>query len=145
MLYVILLPLAAVALLCAPFLMSAKRVKQGKSAKPAFIGNLCTFGGVMLTGIIVPFGKMIAYAADEGAAKAVVTTGTGLAYIGAALAVGLACVGAGIAVGAGAPAAIGATSEAPKNFVKSLISVALGEGIAIYGLLISILIVNNLG
>ena len=57
---------------------------------------------------------------------------------------GLACIGAGIAVAAGAPAAIGAVSEDPKVFAKALIFVVLGEGIAIYGLLISILILNSL-
>ncbi len=145
MLVLFLLPLAAVALLCAPFLMAAKRVKAGKSAKPAFIGNLSIFGGTMLTGLILSVGRVVAFAADEGSAKAAVSTGTGLGYIAAALAVGLSCVGSGIAVAAGAPAAIGATSEDPKNFVKALIFVVLGEGIALYGLLISILIVNNLG
>ena len=47
------------------------------------------------------------------------------------------------AVAAAAPAAIGATSEDPKVFGKALIFVALGEGIALYGLLISILILNK--
>ena len=45
---------------------------------------------------------------------------------------------------AAAPAAIGAFSENAENFGKSLIFVALGEGVAIYGLLISILIINTL-
>ncbi|SDB30587.1 V/A-type H+-transporting ATPase subunit K [Ruminococcaceae bacterium FB2012] len=139
------LPLVAVALLCAPFIMCAKRVKAGKSAKPAFIGNLSIFGGTMLTGLILSIGKVVAFAAEEGSAKAAVTTGAGLGYLAAALSVGLSCIGSGIAVAAGAPAAIGATSEDPKNFVKALIFVVLGEGIALYGLLISILIVNNLG
>ncbi len=58
----------------------------------------------------------------------------------------MSALGAGIAVAAAAPAAIGAFSENEKNFGKSLIFVALGEGgVAIYGLLISILIINNLG
>ena len=52
----------------------------------------------------------------------------------------MATIGTGIAVGNAATAAIGATSEDEKNFTKSLIFVALGEGVAIYGLLISILI-----
>ena len=39
---------------------------------------------------------------------------------------------------------LGAFSENEKNFGKSLIFVALGEGVAIYGLLIAILIINNL-
>ena len=43
-----------------------------------------------------------------------------------------------------APAAIGAVSENDKTFGKSLIFVAMGEGVAIYGLLISILIINKL-
>ena len=134
--------------MCVPFMIMAKKIKQGKSPKPAFIGNLCTFAGTMLAGIIVPFGKFVAFAAEEGSAKGAITTGTGLGYIAAGLAVGLSCVGAGIAVGvtgADVSAAIGATSEDPKNFVKALIFVVLGEGVALYGLLISILIVNNLG
>ena len=53
-------------------------------------------------------------------------------------------VGAGIAVAAAAPAAIGAFSENDKNFGKAMIFVALGEGVAIYGVLISILIINKL-
>ena len=61
-------------------------------------------------------------------------------YLAAALAVGLACIGGGIAVASASPAAIGATSENPKAFSKSLIFVALGESIALYGLVISILI-----
>jgi len=68
----------------------------------------------------------------------------GLGFLGAALATGLSSLGAGIAVAAAAPAAIGAFSENEKNFGKSLIFVALGEGVAIYGLLISILIINAL-
>ena len=140
------LPLIAVALLCVPFIMAAKRIKAGKSAKPAFIGNLCTFAGVMLMGFIVPIGKFVVFAADEGkTAAAAVSTGAGLGYLAAALSVGLSCIGSGIAVAAGAPAAIGATSEDPKNFVKALIFVVLGEGIALYGLLISILIISNIG
>ena len=52
-------------------------------------------------------------------------------------------MGAGIAVAAAAPAAIGAVSEDPKSFGKSMIFVVLGEGVALYGLLISILIINK--
>lgn len=68
---------------------------------------------------------------------------TGLGLIAAALVTGLAGVGGGIAVAAGAPAAIAATSEDPKSFGKSLIFVALGESIALYGVVISILILNK--
>ena len=138
------LPLIALALLLVPFIFMAKKIKNGKSPKCAFIGNLCTFAGIMLTAIIVPVGGFVSAATEEGV-KAQLSTGTGLGYLAAALAVGLSCVGAGIAVGSGTPAAIGATSEDPKNFVKALIFVVLGEGIALYGLLISILIISNIG
>ena len=135
MLIYFLLPLIAVALLCVPFIFTAKKIKNGKSPKGAFIGNLCTF---------VPVGNFVSAASEEGV-KAALSTGAGLGYLAAALAVGLSCVGSGIAVAAGAPAAIGATSEDPKNFVKALIFVVLGEGIALYGLLIAILIISNVG
>lgn len=66
------------------------------------------------------------------------TTGSGVGMLGAALATGLSCIGAGIAVSASASAAIGAISENPKTFGKALIFVALAEGVALYGMLISI-------
>ena len=67
----------------------------------------------------------------------------GLGLLAAGLVTGLAGIGGGIAVAAGAPAAIAATSEDPKAFGKSLIFVALGESIALYGVVISILILNK--
>ena len=142
MLIYFLLPLIAVALLCVPFIFTAKKIKNGRSPKGAFIGNLCTFAGIMLCALIVPVGNFVSAASEEGV-KAALSTGAGLGYLAAALAVGLSCVGSGIAVAA--PAAIGATSEDPKNFVKALIFVVLGEGIALYGLLIAILIISNVG
>jgi V/A-type H+-transporting ATPase subunit K len=52
----------------------------------------------------------------------------------------LACIGAGIAVGGSGAAAVGATAEKPESFGRSLIFVGLSEGIAIYGLIISFLV-----
>ena len=75
-------------------------------------------------------------AADSGNAK-------GLGLLAAALVTAISGIGGGIAVAAGAPAAIAATSEDPKSFGKSLIFVALGESIALYGVVISILILNK--
>lgn len=40
-------------------------------------------------------------------------------------------------------AAIGALTEDPKSFGKALIFVVLGEGIALYGMLIAILIITK--
>ena len=66
-----------------------------------------------------------------------------MGLLAAAIVTSLAGIGGGIAVAAGAPAAIAATSEDPKSFGKSLIFVALGESIALYGVIISILILNK--
>ena len=98
--------------------------------------------------VIIPMGGFVTLAEAPAAAAAAMesgmTIGSGLAYLAAALVTGFSCIGAGIAVAAAAPAAIGAFSEDPKAFGKALIFVALGEGVALYGLLISILIINNL-
>lgn len=65
------------------------------------------------------------------------------ATLAAAVSTGLACVGAGIAVAGSGAAAVGATAEKPESFGRSLIFVGLSEGIAIYGLLISFLVLNR--
>ena len=77
-------------------------------------------------------------------AAPLVSVAQGMGFLAAALVTGLAAIGAGVAVASAAPAAIGAVSEDPKAFGKAIIFVVLGEGIAIYGLLISILIINKL-
>ena len=62
----------------------------------------------------------------------------------AALSTGLAAIGAGIAVAISSSAALGAISEDSSLLGKTLIFVGLSEGIAIYGLIISILILGKL-
>ena len=101
--------------------------------------QMLSFVVVGLGCVAIPF---VASAAGDTATAvdAVASNATGLKYIAAALATGLSGIGGGIAVAAAAPAAIGATSEDPKAFGKALIFVALGEGVALYGLLISILL-----
>ncbi len=65
-------------------------------------------------------------------------------FLAAALATGLSALGAGIAVASVGSAAIGALAEKPELLGRSLIIIGLAEGIAIYGLIISILILNRL-
>jgi V/A-type H+-transporting ATPase subunit K len=67
----------------------------------------------------------------------------GTVAIGAALATGLAAIGAGIAVGIAGSAAIGAITEKPETLGRTLIFVGLAEGVAIYGLIISFLIITR--
>ncbi len=124
-----------------------RSVKRGAKPARAFFRQLASFAIVCLVVFAAP---MIASAAgtDTATTTAAVTAAAsdmtaGLGMIAAALSVGIAGVGGGIAVAAAAPAAIGATSEDPKAFGKAIIFVALGEGIALYGLLISILILQK--
>jgi len=69
----------------------------------------------------------------------------GWGYLGAALAAGLSSLGAGIAVASVGAAAIGALAEKPELLGRLLILVGLAEGIAIYGLIVSVLILDRLG
>ncbi len=136
-----LLPLIAVALIIIPLAMAIRKQKLGIkfNRKKTILLNGGTFIGVMLLMTV-----LMPVMASAESAEAVAASGAGLAeglkYIAASISTGAATIGTGIAVGNAASAAIGATSEDEKNFTKSLIFVALGEGVAIYGLLISILI-----
>jgi len=60
--------------------------------------------------------------------------------IAIAISIGASCLGAGYAVGRVGAAALGAASEKPELITRSLLFVALAEGIAIYGLLIAVLL-----
>ena len=73
------------------------------------------------------------------------STERGWGYIAAALSTGIAALGAGVAVSGVGSAAMGAISERPELLGRSLIFVGLAEGIAIYGLIISIMILGRLG
>ncbi len=66
-------------------------------------------------------------------------------FASAAASAGLAALGAGYAVAQVGTAALGALAEKPELFGRVLVLVGLAEGIAIYGLIVSILILNRLG
>jgi len=65
------------------------------------------------------------------------------AFLAAALATALAALAAGYAVARVGSAAVGALAEKPELFGRVLVLVGLAEGIAIYGLIVSILILNR--
>jgi V/A-type H+/Na+-transporting ATPase subunit K len=66
-------------------------------------------------------------------------------FIAAALATGIGALGAAYAVGHVGAAALGAMGERPEIAGRALIFLGLAEGIAIYGLIISIMILGRLG
>lgn len=84
--------------------------------------------------------------AAEAAAGGTVSEGiVQWAMIGAALSAGLSSLAAGYAVGMVGSAAVGALAEKPELFGRVLVMVGLAEGIAIYGLIVAILILNRAG
>jgi V/A-type H+/Na+-transporting ATPase subunit K len=105
---------------------------------------------VALVGVAAAFALVataLLLAAPASAAVAPVATPAdawSLGLLGAALATGASSLGAGLAVARVGAAAIGALAEKPDLFGRLLILVGLAEGIAIYGLIVSILILNRL-
>ena len=129
--------IASIALPICYYNLGAKNAKRGKRA---LAGNLVSFLAVaVITSVFIFTGRV--YAAET--APVVSEMMTAAAFIGAALATGMCCIGTGIAVGSAATAAIGAISENEKIMGKALIFVAMAEGIAIYGLLISFMILGR--
>lgn len=103
------------------------------------------FGTLILANIIAFSGdSSVALAAGEASGEAS-GLATGMGYLAAALVTGLSCIGGGIAVASAASAALGAISEDQSILGKSLIFVGLAEGVALYGLIISFMILGKLG
>jgi V/A-type H+-transporting ATPase subunit K len=66
-------------------------------------------------------------------------------FVAAAAATGMSSLAAGYAVGMVGSAGMGTLAEKPELLGRVLVLVGLAEGIAIYGLIVSILILNRLG
>ena len=112
--------------------------------KTAIGVNAFFFFGTMLVAIAVMFaGTTTVSAAAEASGPSGIALGLG--YIAAAVVTGLSCIGGGFAVASAASAALGAISEDQSILGKSLIFVGLAEGIALYGLIISFMILGKLG
>jgi len=121
-----------------------RALKQGKNGniKKALVKTLSIFGLVMAGAIISTIygGNVLAETVAVTAANAGMSMGEGFKYLAAALSTGLATIGTGVAVGSVGSAAVGAVSEDSSILGKTLIFVGMAEGIAIYGMIISILI-----
>ncbi len=141
------LPLILIGLISLPLVKVFKGKATKQSAKMRLLTHIGGFFGVLAFVLVLQLvvkPQVFGFETDNDNSSILGTLAQGLGFIAAALSTGLSALGAGIAVAAAAPAAIGSFSEDEKNFGKSMIFVALGEGVAIYGVLISILILNNL-
>lgn len=118
------------------------RQNRKVNLKHAMTTSLSAFSFVLAGAFVFMLMGSPVFAAEAGtaAATAGASLGDGLKYVAAALSTGLATMGTGRAVGAVGSSAIGAVSEDSSILGKTLIFVGMAEGIAIYGMIISILI-----
>lgn len=77
-------------------------------------------------------------------AESSANSSSGMGFLAAALSTGLSAIAAGYAVAVVGSSAIGAISEDPNIVGKTIIFVGLAEGIAIYGLIVSIMILGKI-
>ena len=118
-----------------PFGYFLKGERSKKRYKRALGANVVFYFGAFAIAAIMLFSGDPVYAAETTAAA---SNATGFGYIAAALSTGLSCVGGGIAV------ASAAISEDSSALGKSLIFVGLAEGVCLYGLIISFMILGKL-
>ena len=138
----IVLAAALILSIAVPFGAFAAGEKTRGRYKTALGVNALLFFGTLITASVLMFSGQ-AYAAGE-AAESAVNSAAGMGYIAAALSTGLSGIGGGIAVSAAASSALGAISEDSTIFGKSLIFAGLAEGVCLYGLIISFMILGKL-
>ncbi|MGC8786631.1 MAG: ATP synthase subunit C [Anaerolineae bacterium] len=106
--------------------------------------NLMSFQGVLiLLALGVVFIRLVFPSTTLAAGQEAQVTRDPYASLAAALATGLASIGAAIAVSSTGSAAVATIAEKPETFGRALIFVGLAEGIAIYGLIISFMILTR--
>lgn len=121
-------------------------MKDGARARRWLTGSLATnllvFVGASI-GVLM-LGMHDALAEQVVTQHGEISTGLGLALLGAGLPTGLAAFGAGLAVGPVGAASLAIISEKPEMFGRTLIYLGLAEGIAIYGLVVTILLLGKI-
>jgi len=123
--------------------------KPRRLASPAWLkggvlANLALFGLALAGTMLLGAQEVLANEPAAAAGAAEFSLGKGLALIGIGLPTALAAIGAGIALGPVGAAALAVIAEKPEMFGRTLIYMGLAEGIAIYGLVMSILLLGKL-
>jgi V/A-type H+-transporting ATPase subunit K len=118
------------------------------NAKRRLLSVLVATGVLLFAGsfaLLAMIGTAIAQPEPAVAAAAATVDPEALqwAMLSAALAVAFSSLAAGYAVARVASAGVGAVTEKPELMGRVLVFVGLAEGIAIYGLIIAILILNR--
>ena len=110
--------------------------------KGSLFANMLVFAVALAATLILGVDEALAQAAPGGAKD--ISTGLGLALIGVGIPTAFAAIGAGIALGPVGSSALAVLAEKPEAFGRTLIFMGLAEGIAIYGLVMSILMLGRI-
>jgi V/A-type H+/Na+-transporting ATPase subunit K len=110
--------------------------------KGSLLANVLVFAVALGVTLLLGIDQAMAQAAPAGARD--ISFGLGLALVGVGIPTGLAAVGAGIALGPVGSSALAVLAEKPESFGRTLIFMGLAEGIAIYGLVMSILMLGRI-
>lgn len=120
-----------------------RRARAQRWLKGTLGANLILFvlaqAGLLFLGV-----DQVMAAEPAAAATGEISVGLGLALIGIGIPTALATIGAGIAVGPVGAASLAVIAEKPEVFGRTLIYLGLAEGIAIYGLVVTILMLGRI-
>ncbi|MBK9325019.1 MAG: ATPase [Thiobacillaceae bacterium] len=123
--------------------MKPRRLPSPNWLKGGVLANVLLFGVAMAATLLMGVQEVMAAEPIAGAVMEI-SMGKGLALIGIGLPTALAAIGAGIALGPVGSAALAVIAEKPEMFGRTLIYMGLAEGIAIYGLVMSILLLGKI-
>lgn len=112
--------------------------------KGGVLANFLVFGLALASMLMMGVQEVMAAEPAVAGAALEISMGKGLALIGIGLPTALAAIGAGIALGPVGSAALAVIAEKPEMFGRTLIYMGLAEGIAIYGLVMSILLLGKI-
>ena len=142
-----LMTLSIVATMAAGFYYHARpqpRRRARRWFRGTLLANVTGFLAIQLWLLILGTQQVLAQTAATTQPREI-SIGLGLALIGAGLPTALATIAAAMAVGPVGAAALAVIAEKPEIFGRSLVYLGLAEGIAIYGLVVSILILGAIG
>lgn len=120
-----------------------KRIAAPARARGWLLGNFSLFG-LAFIGLLLLGAQEVMAETTTAAVRAEISLGQGLAILGIGLPTGLAAIGAALALGPVGSAALAVVAEKPEMFGRTLIYLGLAEGIAIYGLVMSILLLGKI-
>lgn len=117
--------------------------KVPRWVKSSVVVNLVLFAVGIVVMLVGSINEAVAAQTVAGETSEI-SIGLGLALVGIGLPTGLAAIGAGLAVGSVGSASLAVIVEKPELFGRTLIYLGLAEGIAIYGLVVSILLLGKI-